>query len=331
MPSPATTNIITQIGPEVTPFTGVAATHILNGVYFTDEPKQDTFQFTPQGQQNPTESVKGKAWSELTVTAMFPDFNGMTYLLASLLGLVTPTTHPTGTTSKDWAFTKSIINAVLGQTYTVERGSTVRARKYTGVCVDALTLSGTADQITIGGHAYGQQMQDAITLTPSVPFLSAIPLAGTSTTIFLDLTSGGIGGTKLVPASWSIAYSNFFGPWWGVDASAASYSDIVPLTPKIEVKLKVKADATGMALYGYLTAGTTVYCRIDTVGPIIESAITNELKQDFAMKITAPAAYGDDSGVETVEFTGVVCTDPAWGSSPGTALKATVTNILTAL
>ncbi len=329
--SPPSVNVITQVGPESTAFTGVAATKILNGVYFTDDPKEDTFQFTPQGQQNPTESVRGKAWSELTVTADFPDFNGMTYIFASLLGLVAPVTHAGGTTSKDWSFIKSIINAALGQTYTVERGSAVRARKYSGVIVDALTLTGTQDKITIGGHAWGQKLQDAITLTPSLPFLSAIPLSGTNTTCYLDLTSAGIGVTKLVPSQWSVAFANFFGPWWGVDASAASYSDVVPLKPTITVKLKVKANATGMALYTYLDQGTTVYVRIDTTGPIIESAITNELKQDMALKISAPAAYGDDQGVEMVEFTGVVCTDPAWGTTPGTAYKATVTNILTAL
>lgn len=329
--SPPSVNVITQVGPEVTPFTGVAATKILNGVYFTDTPKVDTFQFTPQGQQNPTESVRGKQWSELAVVADFPDFNGLTYILASLLGLVAPTTHAGGTTSKDWKFIKSIINAALGQTYTVERGSAVRARKYSGVVVDALTLSGTADQIKISGHAWGQQMQDNITLTPSLPFLSAIPLAGVNTTCYLDLTSGGIHTTKLVPSAWSIAFTNFFGTWFGVDASAASYSDVVPLKPKIEIKMKVKANATGMALYGYLTAGTTVYMSIDTTGPIIEAAITDELRTDCAVKITAPAAYGDDMGVEEIEFTGQVVTDPAWGSSPGTALTATVTNILTAL
>lgn len=329
--SPPQANVITQVGPEVTPFTAVAATHILNGVYFTDTPKIDTFQFTPQGEQNPTESVPGKKWSELAVVADFPDFNGLTYIFASLLGLVTPSTHVGGTTSKDWKFIKSIVNAALGQTYTVERGSSVRGRRYSGVIVDALTLSGTADKITISGHAWGQALQDNFTLTTSVPYLSAIPLAGINTTIYLDTTSGGIHTTKLVPSDWSIAFSNFFGTWFGVDASAASYSDVVPLKPKIEVKLKVKANATGMALLGYLTAGTTVYASIDVVGPIIESAITNELRIDHALKISAIGAYGDVSGVEEVEFTGMVATDPAWGSSPGTALTATVTNILTAL
>lgn len=329
--SPPSVNVITQIGPEVTPFTGVAATHQLNGVYFTDDPKENTFQFTPAGQQNPTESVRGKAWSELTVMADFPDFNGLTYLFASLLGLVAPVTHSGGTTSKDWNFVKSIVNAALGQTYTVERGSSVYARKYTGVVVDALTLSGTADKIAITGHAWGQKYQGGITLTPSVPVLSAIPLAGANTTVYLDTTAGGIGGTKLLVASWSIAFSNFYGTWFGVDASQASYQDVVPLKPKIDVKLKVKANTTGMALYTYLDAGQTVYARIDTTGPIIESAITNELKQDMALKITAPGAFGDDSGVDTVEFTGQVATDSAWGSAPGTAYKGTVTNILTAL
>lgn len=329
--SPPSANVITQIGPESTAFTGVAATKIMNGVYFTDTPKEDTFQFTPQGQQNPTESVRGKSWSEMAIMADFPDFNGLTYIFASLLGLVSPTTHTGGTLSKDWKFIKSIINAALGQTYTVERGSAVYARKYTGVIVDALTLSGTADKITISGHAWGQKFSGGITLTASLPFLSAIPLSGTNTTIYIDLTSTGIHTTKFVPAAWSIAFTNFFTPWWGVDASASSYSDVVPLTPKIEVKLKVKANTTGMALMGYLDAGTTIYASIDTTGPIIEMAITNELRMDMALKINAPGAFGDDSGVDTNEFTGVVNTDPAWGSSPGTALTATVTSILTAL
>jgi hypothetical protein len=329
--SPPSANVITQIGPESPAFTLAAATHQLNGVYFVDTPKIDTFQFTPQGQQNPVESVRGKQWSELAVTADFPDFNGLTYLFASLLGVVSPTTHAGGTTSKDWKFIKSIVNAALGQTYTVERGSTVRARRYTGCVVDALTLSGTADELKISGHAWGQALSDAATLTPAIPLLNAIPLAGTSTTIYVDLTSGGIHTTKFVPADWSIAFSNFYGTWFGVDASAASYSDVVPLKPKMQVDLTVKNNATGMAFLGYLLAGTTIYCSIDVTGPVIESAINNEMRIDFALKLSAISAFGDNQGIETVKFTGVVATDIAWGSSPGTALTATMTNILTAL
>lgn len=330
--TPPYANVVTQIGPESAFLTGVAATHQLNGVYFLDTPKEDTKQFTPVGQQNPTESVRGKSWAELAVTADFPDFNGLTYLFASLLGLVSPTTHAGGTTSKDWAFKKSVMNAALGQSYTVERGSAVWARKYVGCVVDALTLAGTADSLTISGHAWGQKMQGGITLTAAVPVLSAIPLSGTNTTVYLDATSGGIHTTKLLVASWSIAFTNFSMPWYGVDATlAGQYQDIVPATPKMEVKLKVKANTTGMALMTYLDAGTIVYVSIDTTGPIIETTIHDELRMDFPLLISAPGAFGNEQGADANEFTGVVATDPSWGSSPGTSLSATLTNILTAL
>ena len=330
MSAPAMSNIRTQIGKETTPGTAVAATQQMAGLYFTDEPHIDSQQFTPQGRGYPSESVRGKDWSELSIVADFPDFNGLTYVLASLLGAVTPSTHPTGTNSKDWQFLTKLTDLVIGQTYTVERGSSVWARKFPYVLVDALTLSGTKDSVQISGHAFARTMQRGITLTASVPVLPAIPLAGINVNTYLNTSSATIGTTQLIVDSWSIAFSNFFAPKYQVDRSQTSFSKMVPLRPKIEIKLKVDADTTGMALFAYIESGQTVYERIDITGPIIETTIPYNLQIDCAVKMAQPSAFGDDQAVESIEFTGVVCEDTTWGGS-GTALKALVTNVLSAL
>ncbi len=327
MPSPATANIRTQLGVEVTPGTAVPATQQLAGLYFTDDPKLDTIQTRRPGHASPSASVRGKGWTDLTPTNDFCDFNSMVYALSSLLGAANISLHTGGTLSHDWLFTLKLIDLALGKTYTLERGPTTSSagRKYAYVALDALTISGTKDSVKItAGHAFGREISEGITLTADVPELDAASMAGINTNVYLDTTSGGIGTTQLTLSEWSVAFSNFYGPKYDVNRAQTSYDKLVPLVPDVTVTLKVEADADAWAFFGYLRAGSLVYPRIDIQGAVIEGSIKNELIIDSALFITQPAAFGDDQGVDSIMFTGKVGEDPAWNS--GQSLIATVTN-----
>lgn len=344
MPSPASANVRTQIGVEATPGTAVAATQQLAGLYFTDDPKINSQQIRRAGHASPSSSVRGYGWTDLTPTSAGPnggdaaDFNSLVYALSTMLGAATIALHASGVTAHDWTFVQKLVDLALGKTLTVERGPSGASlgRKYAYTALDALTLSGTKDKVSIsGGHAFAREITTGATLTSSVPELAAVPIAGINANVYLDTTSAGLGTTQLVLSEWSIAWTNFWIPKYDVDRSNTSYGKLVPGVPDCKWTFKVEADADAWAFFNYLKAGQLVYPRLDITGPIVvgESSITNELKIDSALFINAPAAFGDDQGVDSIVFTGTVGEDDAWveGSAAGTSLVVTATNVLSTL
>lgn len=309
----ATANIVTQIGPESTAFTAVAATRILGGIVFPDEPKLDSTQYTPQGRLYIAQSVAGKEWSEFKPTG-YPDFNGLPYPFSSMWGAATITTPTNGLNSRQWQWKPSLINGTLGQTYTIERGSTlVRARRYAGCFFDALGLQFTKDAVSYSsGHGYGQALQDAFTLTPSLTPTLPIPLTGVGTSVYLDTTSGGIGGTQLKKVGQNtVDWSNYFMPGFFVDQSQPSYSTAVADVPVVLFKVKAVTDANGMALYTYIKSGQTVYLRYQVTGPVIEN--------EYTLSLGAPSA-GNFTLTYNGQTTGNIAFN-ATGATVATALQ----------
>lgn len=329
MAEQATVNSVTQVGPEVTPGTGVAATHVWASMYLSDEPKLDTKQYVAQGRLYPASSFRGKGWSELKPVGE-ADYNDIVYPLSSMFGAATITTPVGSTTARQWLWTPVLKGAALGQTFTIERGTAVQARKYAYTIFDALTLNYSKDEIAIDGHAYGREIATGITLTAAVPELAAQPARGTDTNIYLDTTSGGIGTTQLTRVgSASFSFANYCAPYYGIDKTQTSYSVIVPDQPQVTAKFKVAADAAGMALYNHLTAGDKVYMRFSTVGVLIDGTADYSLIIDCVGYISAPAAFGDDQKIEAIEYTLTIGEDSAWSS--GTSMIITVINAIQAL
>lgn len=330
MAEQATVNSVTQVGPEVTPGTGVAATHVWSSMFLADEPKLDTKQYVAQGRLYPASSFRGKGWAELKPSGE-ADYNDIVYPLSSLFGPAVITLATGGVTlAHQWKWTPLLTGAALGQTYTIERGTAVQARKYTYVIFDGLDLTYSKDEIQIGGHAYGREIQNGITLTAAVPELAAMPARGTDTNIYLDTTSGGIGTTQLTRVgSASISFANYCASYYGIDKTQTSFSVIVPTMPQVQVKFKVAADATGMGLYTHLTAGDKVYMRLSTIGGIVDGTADYTMTIDLVGYISAPAPFGDDQAIEAIEYTVTVGEDTAWNT--GTSMIITVINALSAL
>lgn len=308
----ATANIVTQIGPEGTAFTAVAATRILGGIVFPDEPKLDSTQHVPQGRLYIAQSVAGKEWSEFK-PAGYPDFNGLPYPFSSMWGAATITTPTNGLNSRQWQWKPTLINGTLGQTYTIERGSTlVRARRYAGCFFDALGLQFVKDAVSYSsGHGFGQALQDAFTLTPALTPTLPIPLTGVGTSVYLDTVSANIGTTQIKKVGQNtIDWSNYYAPAFFVDQSQPSYSTAVADVPQVLFKVKAVADSNGMALYPYIKSGQTVYLRYIVTGPVIEN--------EYTLSLGGPSA-----GTFTLTYNGVTTAGIAFnaiGSVVQTAL-----------
>lgn len=325
--------IITQLVPEVTPGTSIAATHQLAGYALADGAHVDTYQTSPQGHAYITSSNRGKGWGEIKPVGDV-DFNGLAYPLSSLFGAATITTAVGGTLSKQWKWTPPIINTVLGQTYTVERGQTGgRARKYAYGCFDTLKLSYTKGDVTIDGHMFSREMTEGITLTSLTPtaIVAAQPVRGTDTSLYLDSTSGGIGGTQLTRVgAMDVSFGNYYIPWYGIDSSQTSFSVLLPAKPTVDLTFRLMSDAAGMAIYNnYVLTGNTAYIRFNTVGPVSDGTAHYTLTLDMACKITGPQDFTEDSGAEVIPFTAKLAEDTAWAS--GQAVVATLINMISAL
>src|SRR6185437_15759340 len=140
-----------------------------------------------------------KGWSELKPVGD-AGFNGLVYPLSSLFGPAVITVATGGIASHQWKWTPPIVGMALGQTFTVERGVTGgTARKYGYTTFDMLKLSYTKTDITIDGHAWAREIVTGATLTALTgsAIIPSFPLRGTDTSLYIDTTSGGIGGTQM--------------------------------------------------------------------------------------------------------------------------------------
>ena len=270
-------------------------------------------------------------WTSASMSGTF-DYNCVIYPLASAMGSVSPVAHLASTTAKDWIFSPPLSGSVVPQTYTIQQGDSVRAHALSYGLFTDWGYKGTRKDFTTAGKLIGQKLSDGITLTASPTAVALAPVVANQVNVYLDTTSAGLGTTQLLRVL-AIEYdmSNIYAPLWVLNRATPSYAAHVDTLPKSAGKLKVEADAAGMAMLAYLQSGTTYYLRVDAQGPQIASdgpgAIVNEIKHDMAIKFGKPTAFADDSGVFAIEWTFELVEDSVWGHSQ----LMTVTNLLTAL
>ena len=164
MPERATVFNITQIGPETTPGTSVAATKRLIGTSIMPSIKTEVKTYRPQGARVTTTGVMNKEWSEASIEQEVAQYGGdQSYLIAGLLGPPTITNPSSGVYLHAWnplAFT-----GLTPKTFTVEAGGFVRASKFTYGLVTGLSMEGSRDGVSLSGSMIGQRTSDGITLT----------------------------------------------------------------------------------------------------------------------------------------------------------------------
>lgn len=326
----ATINNRLQIGDETTPGTGVSADKLLENLSLSFTPKPEVKTFRGTGRRWITVAEMNREWVEMKLSGSL-DYQDFLYLVCGVWGIVTPATHAGGTTSKDWVLTPAVTGAITPRTYTIEHGSAQRAHKAVYATVTGFSYKGSRkDGFTCESPLLAQAMSDGITMTSSPSAVALSPVVGSHVNLYLDSTSGGIGGTQITRAfNFEYLYDNAFGAFWPLNRSNASFTGHVDMTPKNTIKLLVEADSSGMGTYASLQAGSTVYIRFDAQGPIIESTIHYAIQHDMAVKLTNVSEFKDEDGIFAIEYEGEICEDAAWSS--GQSQTMTVTNLLTAL
>lgn len=168
-----------------------------------------------------------------------------------------------------------------------------------------------------GSFTGGSTPAVAVTETTPGGFdITAQPIFPTHNTIYVDSTAATLGTTALTRAfsfDWKI--SNKWGPVWPINATNTSFPVHVEMNPKLEAKLLVEADASGMSYLTQFRAGTSMFIRVGSVGPIIENALTYLYNADFCGKITAISDFKDQNGVYALEYTLDIMHDNVWGQA----------------
>lgn len=325
-----------QFGAESTSALGtsVSASKLVECFDLVPGINADVSFYRPSGRKYDNTQEENTEWMEWTQGGNM-DYNGAIYPLASIMGSVAPTAHGGSATAKDWTFTPPVTGSIVPQTYTIEQGDSVSARKSTYCIWTQWGYKGTRKDFSCSGKLMSQPITTGITLTASPTAVALSPMVSKHFNVYLDPTSGALGSTLLTRVL-SIEYSmdNVYGPLWVLNRSTVGWTAHVDMAPKCTFKMKLEADSTAIGYIAtYLQGGATAYVRVSGQGPQIASdgpsTVNATFQHDMALKFDKPDQFGDEQGVYAIQYNCTVVEDPSWSS--GKAQTITVTNLIASL
>ena len=315
MPRRTTLTQQTQIGLETTSGTSVAANKRLRSVGIDLSPEGEVRMFRPTGNKFNSIAALGKEWSSGDVEGA-ATYTELVYLLSMMFGNATITTPGGGTLSRQWEWLLQPSAIQDPRTFTVEKGSSVRAHKAAYVFLNEFGLEFTREEINVSGAVIGQSITDGVTMTATPTDIALIPILPTQVSVYLDPSWATIGTTKLLSViSANLELGDRFGTFWPIDAAVSSFKDAYETEPSAEVSLTQEADAAGMANLTAMRAGTTQYLQIKAVGTIIEAAIAYSLILDLPVKVSEVPSLEDEDGIYGANWTFTLVDDTAAASA----------------
>lgn len=317
-----------QIGVEGTAGTAAAANKKLLALGISPAVKAETLPFRAMGNKFRSLVVPGKEWvtAKLSGVATYTD---LIYALASVLAYAAPVQQES-TAAYKWTFAPDTDAADTVKTFTVEQGSTERAHRFTNGLVTALTLAFSRSGIEVSGEMLGRALSDGITMTESPTEIALVPVLPTQVDVYLADTQAGLDEasalSRVLTAEWAI--SNRFGPVFPLaTASGTGFAATVETEPATSLKLKMEADAEGMALLTTLRAGSSKFVRIKATGDEIDDPYYYDFQLDFAGKVEDVSDFSDEDGIFAIEWTLSAVHDSTWAK----AMQIDIINELTAL
>lgn len=312
-----------QIGVETTSGVAVAATKNLLATSIGVSVAEDVHTFQPKGAKYATIVYNGREWADADISGD-ATYSELQYPMAS--AITTPVVSqlldsatPTG--AYKWVFDPVTFGADTPKTYTVEQGDAVRAHRAASLIFTGFGIKWDRKGVTVTGDGYAAAIEDGITMTSTgVTSIPTVPIQPTQLDCYLDDTVAGLGTTKqlrVISGEWSV--TGKYGSLFVVDSSKPSFVANVEKDPASTFKLKVEADAQGMAQLNKFRTGASQFLRLTAKGPKIYSGATtagdvyNSLTVDVAGKISAVSKFEDSDGVYAVEFTFTTVHDSNWG------------------
>lgn len=326
---------IIQIGTEVTPGTAVPATKRLASIGLSMSQQADVGFQGPTGYLFDTTQYVNREWSSSDVSGG-PAYTELQYPLSSLMGAATITTPASGVLTRDWVF--NILHNRQGtpKTFTVEQGDidAGTAEKAAYCFFQAFNASFSRDGgNSLGGTLMGQRLDFTAPLTDpnTVVGIPMVPIEPNEVNVYLDLTGAAIGSTQWVDSfavGWSVG--NRWDVGYPLNRSKPSFDRHFATKPDPTMTFSVANNAAGRTLIDYFRAATSVFMRIDCLGPLIET-VAGPLsyffmyQQDMAVKFSAAFSPADINGLATLDWTGRIVYDSTWNKAMTCKLRSNQT------
>lgn len=269
----ASTNQQWQWGPETTPGTAVPAGKLLKCFDIVPGINAGSTPYRPTG--NKYDSLEEEDWEEsgLTLNGIL-DYNGLSYLLSSVAGKITPVLNGSSATAYKWGVTPPITGSTQPQTYTMMQGDSVRARSLAYGVFNTFGYKWTPKTSPmVSAAGFGLPLADGIALTSSPTAVALAASADVQFNFFLDTASANIGTTALTRLfSSDYSFGNVYGPFYASNRPTVGMSGHVDLGPKTTIKLLMGADSTGLAaMQSYLKSKQLIYLRVQATGAVIDN------------------------------------------------------------
>ena len=165
---------------------------------------------------------------------------------------------------------------------------------------------------------------------PGVPpaDTSGIQILPEHVKIYVDTTSGGLGGTKLTDCfAAGFQINNVFSGVYVLDAdNDGSLAGLVNQFIDGTVSLRVEANAQGMTLYNNAIALDSLFMRFEAEGPLVEAGQSYLARHDFHVKLM-PRPFQDEGGVYCIQFDGHMLHNAAWGKFANILLRNGLTAV----
>lgn len=316
-----------EIGLEAQPGQTVAPSRQLRSLTWDITPQAEIDEIRAEGSKYVTMTATNREWTTGSIGGE-PDFNEITYLLASVINAGTTTVAGTanGDTAYEWEFESDTTGLDTFQTYTGVKGDANHAEGVSGIIVDAFTLDVTRQDASISGSFLAGRMNAGTTVSGTAAFIGDVqrPILPGYFDIFLDDDPLDIGNTKLeYDFRFQFEISGRHTPVWPLDSDEESFKLTVEGPPTVGATLQMMADDVTADLLDVMRLNSTVYVRAVATGPAYAGE-NFQLTIDTALQVINAPSMSDLDDVYVAEWQFRAVHDDTLGN----AYKVTLTNAL---
>lgn len=322
---PAVTQIF-EIGMESVQGTEVAPSRQLRSLTWDITPQVEIDEMRPNGFKYATMTATNREWSTGSIGGE-PDYNEITYLLASVVNAGTSTVAGTagGGTAYSWVFNSDSDGLDTFQTYSARKGDANHAEKVAGMIVDSFTLDVTRQDASISGSFLAGRMNDGTAISGTAAFIGDVqrPILPGHFDVYLDSTDyTDLGNTQLdYDFRFMFEISGRHTPVWPLKSTNDSYGFTVEGPPTVGATLQMMADDVTNDILDAMRVNSTVYVRAEATGVTLADQ-TYKLTIDTALQVISAPSMSDLDDVYVAEWGFRAVHDADWGK----AFEITVVN-----
>ena len=329
---------VQQLGRETTPGTAVAATKRLGSMSLSPGINAEVGMFRPSGVKFATVQALNQEWVEGDLEGQ-PTYDEVLYPLAGALGQpvssnILDGATPTGAYQHVFTPTSDAADAV--HTFTLEQGDAVQAERIAHLLFTGFSLDLSRSGVSMGGSFIGKAVERGATLTAGLDVPADLkPILPGHFSAYTADAGDDLGTTqtkllRLISANPSIG--DRYNPAWFVNQEEESFTTWVENAegPTAESGMTLEADANGMAFLDKLRDGSTVFLRLEALGPEIDAGVPESRYRftwDLALKAQGVDTWSDEDGIWAIPFTFQAVHDGTWGMSQRVTVVNTVASL----